>query len=201
MTDKMILQKQCSPMTCRGRLLGEIYNLRGEYLKYNTIINCGLYMSGITYNELKQEIDKLPHFTGYCQKDPRDTGCGIVYGLPIRIDNLIEPYRFIIKEEDIMKIDSDSITINIGGMSYGKTYFTNNINKLPKKYILNQDASILFWEDDTKTIVKLSEEDNNDPVKGFLWAYFLKHSGLSRTKANKYLKEIADAVKEAISDR
>lgn len=193
----MILQKQCNPIGCKGRLLREIDNLRGEFLKYHSISNCGLYMNEITYYELKEEIDKLPHFTGYCQKDPRDTGCGIVFGLPIRIENLIEPYRFIIKEEDKMQIDTNSLNICYGGRGYGKSF----ISKLPKKYILNQDACILFWEDGTKTVVKRSKDDKQDPVKGFLWAYFQKYCGMSKTKANDYLREMDEAYKEAINGK
>lgn len=68
-----------------------------------------------------------------------------------------------------------------------------DINKLPKKYIINQDACILFWDNDSKTVVKRAEDDKQDPVKGFLWAYFIKKSGMSRTKANKYLREIQEA--------
>lgn len=192
----MILQKQCSPITCKGRLLDEIYNLRSEFLQYHSISNCGLYMNLLTYYELREEIDNLPHFTGYYQKDPRDVGCGIIYGLPVRIDNLIDSYRFIIKEEDKMNIDGNSITLNIGGLSYGKTAKT--LNKLPKRYILNQDACILFWHDDSKTVVKRSKDDKQDPVKGFLWAYFQKHSGMSRTKANDYLREIENAYNSVI---
>lgn len=62
--------------------------------------------------------------------------------------------------------------------------------KMPKRYIVNKDAAILFWDDDTKTVVKRAKDDELDVEKAFLWAYFQKCSGLSRTKANKYLKEL-----------
>lgn len=61
---------------------------------------------------------------------------------------------------------------------------------LPEKYIVNDGATILFWDDDTKTIVKKSKKDIFDPIKSYLWAYFLKHCGMSRTQANKYLAKI-----------
>ena len=63
---------------------------------------------------------------------------------------------------------------------------------LPKRYIINKGATILFWEDGSKTVVKRGNEDEYDNVKGFLWAYFQKHSGLSKTQANKYLAELMD---------
>lgn len=73
-------------------------------------------------------------------------------------------------------------------------YFTIStewwLSKMPKRYIVNKDAAILFWNDDTKTVVKRAKDDELDVEKAFLWAYFQKCSGLSRTKANKYLKEL-----------
>lgn len=61
---------------------------------------------------------------------------------------------------------------------------------LPKKYIINKGATVLFWEDGTKTVVKRAKDDEYNKIMGFLWAYFQKTSGLSRTKANNYLKEL-----------
>ena len=63
---------------------------------------------------------------------------------------------------------------------------------LPKKYIINDNATILFWNDGTKTVVKKSKDDKYNKKLGFLWAYFQKNSGLSKNKANKYLEELVD---------
>lgn len=60
--------------------------------------------------------------------------------------------------------------------------------KLPKRTIINDNAVILIWHDDTKTIVKRHKKDKNDPIKGFLWAFFQAKCGMSKTKANKYLE-------------
>lgn len=62
-------------------------------------------------------------------------------------------------------------------------------NKLPERYIINKGATILFWDKDgnEKTIVKRSKDDKFNKRLGFLTAYFQYHSGLSKTKANKYL--------------
>lgn len=57
----------------------------------------------------------------------------------------------------------------------------------PKKYIVNRNATILFWEDGSKTIVKKSPNDRFDKRIGFLTAYFQKHSGMTRTQTNKFL--------------
>lgn len=64
--------------------------------------------------------------------------------------------------------------------------------ELPKRYITNENATILFWKDGTKTIVKRAKEDKHDKVLGFLTAYFQKHCGLPKWKANKYLKELKE---------
>ena len=57
-------------------------------------------------------------------------------------------------------------------------------------YIINDGATILFWIDGTKTIVKRTKEDKFDKRLAFLTAYFQKNSGLSRTKANKFLANL-----------
>lgn len=64
------------------------------------------------------------------------------------------------------------------------------VSILPKRYIVNDNACILFWYDGTKTVVKRAWDDQIDPAKAFLWAYFEKTSGLSKTKANKYLRGV-----------
>ena len=64
--------------------------------------------------------------------------------------------------------------------------------RLPEKYIINKDATILFWKDETKTVIKRNEKDEYDKKLGFLIAYFQEHSGLSKAQANKYLDNLLD---------
>ena len=184
----MINRRVCrrfDPVFCKGHIKDELYLLIEYYNKYSCWHNVGnVYMNEDTYFELCSELG--------CNMYDRFTNTyGRIYGFNIKIDNSITPYTFEIREEDNMEIDRDSITLNVGGRQSGLTF--RSYNRLPKKYILNQDACILFWSDGKKTIVKRSEDDIQDPVKGFLWAYFQKHSGLSKTKANKYLREIDEA--------
>lgn len=68
----------------------------------------------------------------------------------------------------------------------------NKHKALPSKYIINEGASILFWEDGSKTVVKRCKEDEYNKRLGFLTAYFQKTSGLSKNKANKYLHDLVD---------
>lgn len=67
---------------------------------------------------------------------------------------------------------------------------------LPLRYIINDDATILFWFDGDKTIVKKTQDDNYDKRLGFLYAYFQKTSGLSKNKANKYLENLVETKKQ-----
>lgn len=65
-------------------------------------------------------------------------------------------------------------------------------NELPERYIINKGATILFWKDGSKTIVKRCKDDKYDKRLGFLTAYFQKHCGMSKNKANKYLAGLVD---------
>ena len=68
---------------------------------------------------------------------------------------------------------------------------TFKIPKIDLMRSINRNATILFWKDGTKTIVKKSKEDEHNPRLAFLTAYFQKHSGLSKNKANKFLDGLA----------
>ena len=91
----------------------------------------------------------------------------------------------------------DMMTTIPGFRSSGKTYMQRiiaftHLNELPKRYIINKGATILFWNDGTKTIVKKSKDDKYDKRLGFLTAYFQKHCGLSKNQANKYLDRLME---------
>lgn len=158
-----------------------------------------IYMNCKTFRDLRLALNMTRTKKGTYKRTCVSYNEGLLFGMKIKInenmrDNVIE----IRKEVNCMpSIDSlDAVR-----------YFTNayvpkidNPINLPTKYILNQDACILFWDDGDKTVVKRAKDDEQDPVKGFLWAYFIKNSGLSRTKANKYLREIDEAYEEAIHE-
>lgn len=69
-------------------------------------------------------------------------------------------------------------------------WFSNTNDKLPEKYIINDGATILFWKNGEKTIIKRSKNDNFDKRLAFLTAYFQHHCGLSKNKANKYIDDL-----------
>lgn len=67
---------------------------------------------------------------------------------------------------------------------------TINANIELEKYIINENATILFWNDETKTISKRHKEDKFDKELGFLYAYFYK-----KYKGNKAsMKRVLDCI-------
>ena len=79
------------------------------------------------------------------------------------------------------------------GLKPKKRMLQNRLGKI-KKVIFNEPATIVFWNDGTKTVVKTSPNDKFDKEKGILWAYFLKHASGTKTKLQK---EIASYCKKA----
>jgi hypothetical protein len=65
---------------------------------------------------------------------------------------------------------------------------------VPKKVIFHDPATIVLWDDGTKTVVKCSEGDAYDPEKGFMLCYFKKLLGES------YYKYISKTVKKYKED-
>lgn len=51
-------------------------------------------------------------------------------------------------------------------MSFHKQFFA----PMPKKVIYSGRATIVIWDDGTKTVVKCSRHDDWSPDAGFLWA-------------------------------
>lgn len=100
-----------------------------------------------------------------------------------------------IKSKNVMSFDYDlnnDYVIVKGIINLNELEKEQRIGTLPEKYIINDRATILFWNDGTKTIVKRAKEDEYNKKIGFLWAYFQKNSGLSKTKANEYLDNLTD---------
>jgi hypothetical protein len=57
-----------------------------------------------------------------------------------------------------------------------------------KNVIFNEPATIVFWSDGTKTVVKCGENDIYDPEKGLAMAVAKKFLGTNKSKSN-YLDE------------
>lgn len=113
-----------------------------------------------------------------------------------------------IKEENIISISSEptfgkcgDAMITIVAVNPEKTKIKKEKENIPKKYIINKNAVILFWKDGTKTVIKRQAEDEYNKKLGFLIAYFQKNSGLSRNQANKYLDSLIDEEEKSIFNK
>ena len=76
---------------------------------------------------------------------------------------------------------------------YGINLFTKSSLVMPMhlvKYIINKNATILFWDDGTKTISKRHNEDIFDKELGFLFAYFYKRWGGSKNSLKRIISSI-----------
>lgn len=67
---------------------------------------------------------------------------------------------------------------------------------LPERYIINENACILFWKNGEKTVVKRCADDKFNPRLAFLTAFFQHYVDMSKNKANKYLASLQVEVKE-----
>lgn len=161
-------------------------NRRGFVYEADTV-----YMNNKTYNELRDKYIATTYYIGGIFNRPP-----MICGLEIRINSNLKDYEFVVEDNTnniATRGTADILTINRDrAFTFGVDWFKSENNKLPKKYIINKGATVLFWDDDSKTVVKRHKEDAYDIAKGFLWAYFLKTSGMSRTKANKYLANIVE---------
>ena len=61
-------------------------------------------------------------------------------------------------------------------MRITRVIFSENRYIKPKKVIINDPATIIFWNDGTKTVVKCDSEDEFDKEKGILYAALKKLS-------------------------
>ncbi len=84
---------------------------------------------------------------------------------------------------------------------YGWKYSMLNNDYIPKKVLFNGPATIAFWKDGTKTVIKCSEDDAYDPEKAVLWAIFEKwicpDGKFSKTSRRRIMEELTkDALNE-----
>ena len=64
--------------------------------------------------------------------------------------------------------------------------------EMPIRWIRNGPATILFWKDGSKTIVKCNKEDEFDAQKGFLMACFERWTGMSKHQIGKLMEKVND---------
>lgn len=175
-------------------VIGQLRDIRHTWLKrVYDMSNSIIIMSDITYRAIVREVPNyiILKETYY---EPKN-----ILGFKIEIDNRLEPFRIRIEDRERKPYITNRIDYgNVADMWAEFNKYERRYNmSLPKRICFNKKATILLWNDDTKTIVKCSNNDEQDPVLGFLYAYFEKHSHLSKTKARKYLDEVRETYNES----
>lgn len=79
-----------------------------------------------------------------------------------------------------------------GGVGYSEWYSITKIIPSIKRVIFNPPATIVFWNDDSKTVVKTSPHDEYDKEKGILWAFYLKAKEESKTNLQKKMRHLVE---------
>ena len=98
------------------------------------------------------------------------------------------PYDYCAKDKE-----TTSNMSYLLGSAYGK--FERLSRKQPKKlqrYIINKNATILFWNDGTKRVVKRAKDEPYDKRLGFLYGYFQEMCGMSKNRANKFIDGLVE---------
>ena len=85
------------------------------------------------------------------------------------------------------------VTINTGEFTKALKKISNSVYGVKstiyiKKVLFNKPATIIFWSDDTKTVVKCGKDDVYDPEKGFAMAIAKKALGNNGNYYNVFKK-------------
>ena len=166
------------------KMMNSIYELCNRFTSMYKCEPNTITMNYDTYRRLEAEAHSYRAFEMKKYMEP------VVYGMDIHIDDDLRDCHLRLNNTEI---DYKGHAHHRYSMTFEVPLPINiKRNKLPDKYIINKGATILFWEDDTKTIIKRTEEDEHNKRLAFLTAYFQKHCGLSKNQANKYLDSLMD---------
>lgn len=121
-----------------------------------------------------------------CEKDKEK-----LYGIDISLTDEWgnEPLRY-----EIGLVYKNTRRISITDCSYfsPKNMFLDNTPEV-KKVIFNDPATIVYWKDGTKTVVKCQKGDDFDPEKGFAMAFLKKCWGNKGNFNDKLIKIMKEA--------
>ena len=82
---------------------------------------------------------------------------------------------------DVESVESAITTYLKEERKEGSKFMAIAPNPKVKRAIFNNPATIIYWTDGTKTVVKCQEGDSYDPEKGFVMAYLKKLLGNDNT--------------------
>lgn len=125
---------------------------------------------------------------GMCRTCTRDflrmTTDGAEYGLPSNYSCIYKPVAH--------SLDADALkaTINkLFGTGLTVSPYQKAMSRI-KNVIFNDPATIVFWNDGTKTVVKCGKDDTFDPEKGLAMAiskYFFDNAGYFNDVFKKWI--------------
>lgn len=130
------------------------------------------------FDDLERDIE--------LNKSNRITINGINVSFTYDSDSIVNPLLFEIK-----LVYKKPILHHIYANNY-LNFFSNNIPEV-KKVIFNDPATIVYWKDGTKTVVKCQDGDVFDSEKGFAMAFLKKCWGNKGNFNDKLIKIIKEA--------
>ena len=102
---------------------------------------------------------------------------------PLEALELVEPNAGICEKEELRKEFLSKMKFLRDKVAETKNFYSLNVSKI----IFNPPATIVFWEDGTKTVVKCSAEDKFNEYYGFLVAL-----GKKVYENNSQIKKLID---------
>ena len=118
--------------------------------------------------------------------------------LNVRGKNLFDnavyvPYNPMFDYDFKVVDQNNNIKKDIKGLKKKTSILWNGGNELPEKVIVNKKNTIFEFGKNDKTLLRCSEYDEFNLSYAFLYAYFLKNSGMSKTQAAKFFSELTMA--------
>lgn len=90
--------------------------------------------------------------------------------------------------------------VNSSGINFQGKYYKTNGLPVPKKVIFNGPATVVLWTDNTKTVVKKSEDEPDDREKALMYCVFKKFLDDKKRDMDKYLKLFYKVLEEDDKD-
>jgi hypothetical protein len=98
------------------------------------------------------------------------------------------------KAKEIVRVIKNIFSIKEGFSSNYKNYakLSTDKRRIPKieRVIFNDPATIVFWKDGTKTVVRAFGGDEFDPEKGLAMAFSKKALGNDYEYYNEFLRQL-----------
>ena len=102
------------------------------------------------------------------------------------------PLYFVVRNYTMSTMIGDPVDLKIEGMIVERAEYMENTAVRMKRAIFAPPATIVYWSDDTKTVVKCQEGDTYDKKLGLALCFLKKFTG----NKSRTLEEIVASVKQ-----